>query len=79
MLFKDITSGKKLKSIDDKELNDLMNHLLQINTNKRISWDEYFNHSFFKSDNLDNKNLLFLILNVKYILKIITLIIKIVN
>ena len=59
MLFKDITSGKKLKSIDDKELNDLMNHLLKINTNKRISWEEYFNHSFFKTENLDNKNLPF--------------------
>ena len=57
ILFKDITSGKKLKNIDDKELNDLMNRLLQININERISWDEYFNHSFFKSDNLDNKNL----------------------
>ena len=58
MLFKDITSGKKLKSIDDKELNDLMNKLLQINVNDRLSWDQYFNHNFFKVDNLDNKNLI---------------------
>ena len=58
MLFKDITSGKKLKSIDDKELNDLMNKLLQINVNDRLSWDQYFNHNFFKVDNLDNKNII---------------------
>ena len=36
----------KLKSINNKILNDLMIKLL----NKRISWDEYFNHSFFQQN-----------------------------
>ena len=51
LLFKDIKSGKKLKSIDNEELNDLMNRLLKINVNERISWEEYFNHKFFKKEN----------------------------
>ena len=49
MLFKDINSGKKLKSIENKELNDLMNKLLKINIKERLSWNEYFNHSFFEN------------------------------
>ena len=48
MLF--INSGKHIKSIDgDKELNDLMNKLLQINIKDRINWDDYFNHSFLNN------------------------------
>jgi len=50
MLFKDINSGKTLKSIENVELNDLMNKLLKINIKERLSWDEYFNHSFFKNN-----------------------------
>ena len=53
ILLNDIKSGKKLKSIDDKELDDLMNKLLKININERLSWEEYFNHNFFKQNNLD--------------------------
>ena len=49
MLFKDINSGKKLKSIENKELNDLLNKLLKINIKERLSWNEYFNHSFFEN------------------------------
>ena len=51
LLFNDIHSGKKIKSIDNKELNDLMNGLLKINVKERLSWDEYFNHPFFKQNN----------------------------
>ena len=50
MLFKDINSNKILKSINNNELNDLMNNLLKINIKERLSWDEYFNHKFFKQD-----------------------------
>ena len=27
--------------------------MLKININERISWDEYFNHPFFKQDNIE--------------------------
>jgi serine/threonine protein kinase len=37
LLFNDIHSGKKIKSIDNKELNDLMNRLLKINVKERLS------------------------------------------
>jgi len=29
-------------------LDDLINKLLEIEIDKRLSWDEYFNHPFFK-------------------------------
>ena len=53
LLFKDINSGKKLKLSNDDKLNDLINKMLKININERISWDEYFNHPFFKQDNIE--------------------------
>jgi len=34
----------------DPQLRDLLNKLLVINQEERISWDEYFNHPFFKED-----------------------------
>ena len=49
-LFKDIISKKKIEIIENEELNDLMNKLLKINVKERISWDEYFNHPFFKNE-----------------------------
>jgi len=52
LLFKDITSGKKLKLSNDDLLNDLINKMLEININERISWDEYFNHPFFNQDKI---------------------------
>ena len=51
LLFKDINSGKKLKLSNDDKLNDLLNKMLKININERISWEEYFNHPFFNQDN----------------------------
>ncbi len=47
-LLKDIKSGKKLKLSEDNDLNDLINKMICIDLNNRISWDDYFNHSFFK-------------------------------
>ena len=58
-LLKDIKSGKKIKTIPNEDLNDLMNKLLKINPNQRISWDKYFNHKFFKQDEKEKENLLF--------------------
>jgi len=46
-------SNKKLKLIDDKELNDLLKKKLGINEKDRITWEENFNHSFF---NLEKAN-----------------------
>ena len=46
-LNKDIYSNKKLKKIGNNELDDLINKMLCIDYNKRISWNEYFNHTFF--------------------------------
>ena len=49
-LLKDINSNKKLKSTNNKELNDLLNKMLEKNVDNRITWDNYFNHSFFKKE-----------------------------
>ena len=51
MLLKDINSMEKIKNIENKELNDLINKLLKINIKDRISWKEYFNHPFFITEN----------------------------
>ena len=46
-LLKDINSRKVLKLSYNKKLNDLLNKMLKIDLNERISWEEYFNHPFF--------------------------------
>ena len=38
---------KKLKKSGDKNLDDLIRKLLVYEVDKRISWDDYFNHPFF--------------------------------
>ena len=50
LLMKDIQSGKKLKLSEDKDLNDLLNKMLKIDVNERISWEDYFIHPFFTQD-----------------------------
>ena len=62
MLFKEVckTFNEMLdridKNINDKNLKDLMHKILvdikDVNT-KLISWDDYFNHNFFKIDKFD--------------------------
>ncbi len=49
-LYNDMASGKQLKLIYNEDLNDLMNRLLKINIEERLSWEEYFNHPFFKNE-----------------------------
>ena len=49
-IINEIESNKQLKSIDNKELDDLIKKMLVININERISWEEYFQHPFFKND-----------------------------
>ena len=51
-ILNEIKSNKILKKIGDQELNDLINRMLKINGNERISWNNYFNHNFFKKDSI---------------------------
>ena len=37
-----------LENIPDKNLNNLLSRLLVEDPQERISWDEYFEHAFFK-------------------------------
>ena len=48
LLYKDILSNKTLKKTNDNDLNDLISKMLKVNINERISWNDYFNHPFFK-------------------------------
>ena len=48
LLYKDILSNKTLKKNNDDDLNDLISKMLKVNINERISWNDYFNHPFFK-------------------------------
>ena len=41
---------KSLDKIKNKELKDLVTRLLSYEPNKRIKWEDYFNHPFFKVD-----------------------------
>ena len=66
-LNNDIHSNKKLKKIDNKELDDLISKMLIIDFNKRISWNDYFNHSFFKNY-INQQNLKFPNLNFENII-----------
>ena len=62
---------------NDDKLNDLINKMLKININERISWDEYFNHPFFQQElsfnypifdfkcNLHNQNIIYFCKNCK--------------
>ncbi len=54
-IIKEIESNKQLKPIDNKELDDLIKKMLVININERISWEEYFQHPFFKNNIIEKK------------------------
>ena len=49
-IIKQIESKKKLNNIYSKELDDLIKKMLNPNINERISWENYFEHSFFKNN-----------------------------
>ena len=53
ILLKDIISNKQFILSNDEKLNGLIVKMLKINVNERISWNDYFNHLFFKEDNFD--------------------------
>ena len=46
---------KALKSTDNKLLDDLICGLLIKDPRERISWEEYFNHPFFKQSSSETK------------------------
>ena len=48
MYRKELNSNKQLKEPDDQDLRDLLNKMLKVNIKERISWNDYFNHPFFK-------------------------------
>ena len=52
-ILNQIESNKKIKTISDKKLDDLIKKMLITNPNIRISWDNFFKHSFF--DNKSNE------------------------
>jgi len=54
MYFGEYDIGIRNSEIKDNDLKDLINKCLEDN-NKRISWDEYFNHQFFKKNYPNNK------------------------
>jgi serine/threonine protein kinase len=47
---KEIKSNKILKNISYEELKDLINGMIKINENERITWKNYFNHNLFNLD-----------------------------
>ena len=48
-LIKNINNFNKIKETGNKELDDLIKKLLEKEKEKRLNWDEYFNHPFFHS------------------------------
>ena len=55
-LIKIIESNENNNQLsEDQELNDLLNKMLKKNNSERISWEEYFNHPFFKFKNKKNE------------------------
>ena len=46
----EIHKKNKLKPSGNKELDDLINKMLIINVDERISWENYFKHPFFNKD-----------------------------
>ena len=49
-IIKEIESKKLLNPIYEEELNDLVNKMLKIDENERISWNDYLLHPFFKKN-----------------------------
>ena len=49
-IMKEINSNKILKNISYEELKDLINGMIKINENERITWKNYFNHNLFNLD-----------------------------
>ena len=46
--FTEFYGGRIPKKFDNYNLNDLVHKLIVVDPTKRISWEDYFNHPFFK-------------------------------
>ena len=55
-ILKKINLKIPFKQPEDPKFRDLINKLLVVNPNDRISWNDYFNHPFFTGENLINNN-----------------------
>ena len=57
-ILESIKKGQKLlKKTENKELNDIIRKLLIIDPKERMSWSDYYNHSFFKKRNIKNNEI----------------------
>ena len=58
-IIQEINKKNKLQPSGNKELDDLINKMLIINVDERISWENYFKHPFFNSneDKINQSNL----------------------
>ena len=52
-ILKKIKSDTPYKQPEDPNLRDLINRLLVVNFEKRLSWKDYYNHPFFTGENLE--------------------------
>ena len=57
--------NKLIKKTGNEELDDLIKRLLEKDASKRLKWDEYLNHTFFKGK-YNYKNKIILIYEIKY-------------
>jgi serine/threonine protein kinase len=48
--------GRIVKETDNEMINKLIRKLIQVDINKRIGWEEYFNDDFFKIKEEKEKN-----------------------
>ena len=56
-VYKNIQKGQNFKNTTDKTLDDLIKKLLNKEKEERLNWEQYFNHPFFKQNQLIvNKN-----------------------
>ena len=55
-ILRRIQTNYQRKQPADPNFRDLLNRLFVVDPKKRISWEEYFNHPFFKVDNNKQKN-----------------------
>ena len=51
----EILNRKPLQLFKNLELNELLSKILVIEPEKRITWDEYFSHPFFKIEEENSK------------------------
>jgi calcium-dependent protein kinase len=54
-IIKNQDNNKLKKDTDDKILNDLIKRLVVADPDKRMNWNDYFNHPFFKDNDDDNE------------------------